>query len=69
MDESPSEIIEKVKSDVSLWAAINVLHGDGFRKFVRVAWEDDTEATVEVGDVNPLTMRIVPWRKYSKPHS
>jgi hypothetical protein len=46
-----------------LWEAINILHGDGFDKYLLVAsLETGVEAWVEVGEINPLTMRLVEKR-------
>lgn len=42
-----------------LWNAIMILHGDGFDKYLRIASIDTgVEAFIEVGQINPLTMRL-----------
>jgi hypothetical protein len=44
----------------SLWDAIITLHGDGCDRYLRIASvETGVEAWVEVGEINPLTMRLI----------
>lgn len=58
MSDSPNYPLF-VYQTLTVQDAIKVLHGDGFKKFVKVISDDGLVAIVEVGDVNPLTMRIL----------
>jgi hypothetical protein len=60
---TPSQTDQRINYERSLWEAINILHGDGFDKYLLVAsLETGVEAWVEVGEINPLTMRLVEKR-------
>jgi hypothetical protein len=51
---------QRIEYERSLWDAIKVLHGDGFDKYLKIASiETGAEVCVEVGEINPLTMRLV----------
>jgi hypothetical protein len=44
---------------LSLWEAIAMIWGDGFRRHVKVRTEDGKEYVLPVESVNPQTMLIV----------
>jgi hypothetical protein len=55
---TPSKTDGSVNRDELLWDAIRVLHGDGFNKYLRIQSVDTgAQAWVEVGEINPLTMK------------
>jgi len=57
---TPSQTDEQILHEQSLWDAIKILHGDGVCKYLLIeSSETDRKAWVEVGEVNPLTMRLV----------
>jgi hypothetical protein len=57
--QTETQANERTKHEQSLWDAIIILHGDGVDKYLRIASvETGVEAWVEVGQINPLTMRL-----------